>query len=155
MTNYLLVCWQRWWLQLTPSACYIRSVKANVMCGTEGQRVFEQRGKKESRAYDELLQINWPTEVKPLLYFLTKLIQNPNILLDYNFRIQFSAKRQQYLFAICARFYFCWLIFCRDLQIGLDVLFRSLSRVHGYMYFWKFQHMLKDNKLCLISMRTW
>ena len=26
-------------------------------------------GKKESRAYDELLQITWPKEVKPLLYF--------------------------------------------------------------------------------------
>ena len=31
--------------------------------------------------------------------------------------------------------------------------FRSLSLVHRY--FWKFQHILKDNKLCLISMHTW
>ena len=38
--------------------------------------------KKESRAYDELLQIKWPKEVKRLLYFLIELIQNPNVLPD-------------------------------------------------------------------------
>ena len=44
----------------------------------EGQSVFEQRGKKESRAYDELLQVKCPKEVEPFLYFLIELIQNPN-----------------------------------------------------------------------------
>ena len=48
----------------------------------EGQRIFEQRGKKESRAYEELLQVKWPKEVEPLLYFLIELIQNPNVLPD-------------------------------------------------------------------------
>ena len=46
--------------------------------GLEDKRVFEKREKKESRAYDELLQIKWPNEVKPLLYFLIELIQNLN-----------------------------------------------------------------------------
>ena len=36
-----------------------------MLCvGLEGQRVFEQRGKQESRSFDELLQIKWPKEVK-------------------------------------------------------------------------------------------
>ena len=114
---------------------------------------FEQREKKESRAYDELLQVKWPKEVEPLLYLLIELIQNPNVLPDKTFSIKFSSKQQQYLFSVCARFHFCWFIFCRDLQTWLNVLFRSLSLVPGY--FWKFQHILKDNKLCLISVRTW
>ena len=38
--------------------------------GLEGQRVIEQRGKNEERAYDELMQINWLNEAKPILYFL-------------------------------------------------------------------------------------
>ena len=111
--------WQRWGIQLTPSACYTRSSKQTLCVGLEvdkkamirnrynriphpalntkrerdthnqdgtktktaqaksqgdssfeGQRVFKQRGQKESRAYDELLQIKWPKEVEPLLYFL-------------------------------------------------------------------------------------
>ena len=46
-----------------------------MLCvGLEGQKVFKQREKKESMAYEDLLQINWPKEVKPLLYFLIELI---------------------------------------------------------------------------------
>ena len=72
--------WQRWGIQLTPSPCYTRFSKQTLCVGIEGQRVFKQWGKKESRAYDELLQIKWPKEVKPLLYCLIELIQNPNFL---------------------------------------------------------------------------
>ena len=112
------------------------------------QRVFEQRGKKESRAFDELLQVKWPKEVEPLLYFLIELIQNPNFLPDWNFRIKFSSKQQQYLFSICARFHFCWFIFCRDLQIDLTSCFVSYHWYTGtssnFNTFWN-----------LISMRTW
>ena len=54
------------------------SSKQTLCVGLEGQRVFKKRGKKESRAYDELMQINWPKEVKPLMYFLIESIQNPN-----------------------------------------------------------------------------
>ena len=93
----------------------------------EGQRIFKQRGQKESRAYDKLLQVKWPKEVEPLLYFLKELIQNPNFLPDWKFRIKLSSKQQQYLFSICVRFHFCWFIFCRDLQIWLNSLFCSLS----------------------------
>ena len=65
--------------------------------------VWDSKAKEYSdsdRACDELLQIKWPKEVKPLLYFLIELIQNPNFLPDYNFCIKFSAKQQQYLFSI-------------------------------------------------------
>ena len=37
--------WQRWRIQLTPSACYTRSSKQTLCVGLEGQRVFEQRRK--------------------------------------------------------------------------------------------------------------
>ena len=55
-----------WGIQLTSSlpVIHTRSSKQMLCVGLEGQRVFEQRGKKESRSYDELLQIKWPKEVK-------------------------------------------------------------------------------------------
>ena len=37
---------------------------------------------KRNRAYDELLQVKWPTEVEPLLYFLIELLQKSNFLPD-------------------------------------------------------------------------
>ena len=50
--------------------------KAKWGSSFEGQRIFEERGKTESRAYDELLQVKWPKEDEPLfLYFLIELIQ--------------------------------------------------------------------------------
>ena len=58
-------------------------LKDNKFCvGFEGQRAFEQRGKEESRAYDELLQIKRPKEIKHRLYFLLEWVQNPNFLPD-------------------------------------------------------------------------
>ena len=64
---WLIICWfagiwQRWGIQFTPSVCYTRSSKQTLCLGLEGQKVFEKRGKNESRAYDEPLQINWPPE---------------------------------------------------------------------------------------------
>ena len=40
-----------------------------------------------------------------------------NFLLERNFHTKFSAKKQQYLFSTCARFHFCWFIFCWGSQI--------------------------------------
>ena len=81
--------------------------KTNVMCGTRMPKSIRTARKKESRVYDELLQIKWPKEVNPLPYFLIELIQNPNFLPYYNFRIKFSATQQHYFFSVCARFHFC------------------------------------------------
>ena len=68
----------------------------------------------------------WSKAVKPLLYFLIELI--------------------------CARFHFCWFIFCTVLQMTK----RSVSySITGTRVLLEIQHMLKNNKLCLISMRTW
>ena len=69
--------WQRWGIQLTPFAYYTRSSKQTLCVGIGGQRIFKQRGKIKSRAYDDLLQIKWSKEVKTLLYCLIELIQNP------------------------------------------------------------------------------
>ena len=63
----------------------LKVFKTNVIyVGLEAKdkEYSNSEGKKESRAYDELLQIKWPKEVKPLLYFLIELIQNPNFLPD-------------------------------------------------------------------------
>ena len=59
----------------------------------EGQRVFEERGKTESRAYDELLQVKWPKEDEPLiLYYTEKLIERSRVCHNYN-RSQPSAQK--------------------------------------------------------------
>ena len=49
--------------------------KSQEDSSSECQRVFEERGKKESRAYDELVQVKWPKEAESLLYFLIESIQ--------------------------------------------------------------------------------
>ena len=69
--------------------------KAKGTALSKAKEYSNSEGKKERRAYDELLQVKWPKEVEPLLYFLIELIQNPNVLPDYNFRIKFSSKQQQ------------------------------------------------------------
>ena len=77
--------------------------------------------------------VNWPKEVKPTCIFLINLIQKQSYLfyrndfLDQNFRIKFSAKKQQYLFSKCARFHFCSLIVCCGPQIWVNVPFCFLS----------------------------
>ena len=111
--------WQRWGIQLTPFA-YTRSSKQTLCLGFEGKRVFGKREKKGSRAYDELLQIKWPKEVKPLLYFLIELIQNPIFFFTWlKFSHQFFSKA-----AVIALLYMYQvslsLIFCSDLQIWLS-----------------------------------
>ena len=71
----------------------------------EGQRVFEQRGKKESRAYYGLLKVKWLKEVEPLLCFLIELIQNPNF-----FRIEiFASNFHHWVGNSC---YFCQVLIC-------------------------------------------
>ena len=64
--------------------CLLYTVfKTNLMCGPGMPKsIRTAREKKESRAYDELQQINWPNKIKPLLYFLIESIQNPNFLPD-------------------------------------------------------------------------
>ena len=53
----------------------IAQAKSQGDSSFEGQRVLEERGKTEGRAYDELLQVKWPKEDEPLLlYFLIELI---------------------------------------------------------------------------------
>ena len=49
---------------------------------SKAKEYSNSEGKKQSRAYDKPLQIEWPNDAKPLLYFLIELIQNPNFLPD-------------------------------------------------------------------------
>ena len=53
---------------LTPSVSYTRSSKQSLCVGLECQRVFEQRGKKESRTYDELLQKSGQKTLSPPVF---------------------------------------------------------------------------------------
>ena len=84
VTNYLFVYWHLAKMRnKINTLCLLYKVfKTNVMCGTRRPKSIRTAREKERRAYDELLQIKWPKEVKPLLYFLTELIQNANFLHD-------------------------------------------------------------------------
>ena len=72
--------------------------KTNVMCGTRRPKSIRTSREEEIMAYDELLQIERPKEVKPLLYCLIELIQNSNFLnFAANFQRSSSTISSQYV----------------------------------------------------------
>ena len=94
MTNYLLVCWHLAKMRNTINTlCLLYKASKQTLCvGLEGKRVFEKRGKKESRTYAELLQIKWPKEVKPPPVFSHRINTEPLHFTGLKFSHQFFSE---------------------------------------------------------------
>ena len=85
VTNYLFVRWHLAKMGDTVNTlCPLYKVfKTNVMCRTRKTKsIRTAREKKRVGSMTNSCENKWPKEVKPLLYFLIELIQNPNFLPD-------------------------------------------------------------------------